>query len=387
MEAIPQDPRLKSIYPAYRLDSQFFRLGAQLGITAEFDDPDGQVWQLVQSLDGRPLSEVVHQMRSRFPTLSETDVLEGVRTLDGEGFLESTQPHGARDDQVEARYLPNVRYFSHFAGLTGDRFAPHARLRGAHVLVLGLGGGGSNILTLLAGAGVGTITGVDYDIVEDGNLGRQFLYRPADIGRHKAQVAAEAMAAMNPECTFNAVVERIDCSDDVAALLPGVDLVVCALDEPPFLAQRRVNTACIPAAVPCVYGVSQVTRGRVFSVLPHESGCFDCMNVHYSQKDPLFVKQFQGFQSSRFHSPALAYAPAMFALTAVMADEAVRLLTGYTPPRSVGTQFEIDYISGSGYPLLSWPRMADDCPTCGTGIESDWEIFAQYQADPVTADR
>lgn len=57
-------PRIKTIYPSYRLDDQNFRIGAQRGITTEFGDPYGQLWKLVTYLDGRPLSNIIDKMWS-----------------------------------------------------------------------------------------------------------------------------------------------------------------------------------------------------------------------------------------------------------------------------------------------------------------------------------
>ncbi|GHJ15507.1 HesA/MoeB/ThiF family protein [Micromonospora sp. AKA38] len=376
---IPADPRIKAIYSAYRFDERRFRIGAQRGITADFDDPDGQVWALVDALDGRPVGEVITTVRAQHPQLSAQDILDGIATLDAEGFVEAAEPGGRREAEIDERFLPNVRYFSRFSGLHGDRFAAHDRLRDARVLLLGLGGAGSNILTLLVGAGVGRLTVVDDDTVEAGNLGRQFLYRHADIGRLKAEVAAEVCAAVNPSCQVEPVVRRIESAEDVLALSGDVDLVVCAIDEPPVLSQRRVNTACVATEVPCVFGGSQVTRGRVFTVVPGQSGCVDCLYIHYSMKDPDFTKQFFGFLDSGMANPSIAYGPGMFLLTATMADEAVRVLTGYAPPRSISRQFELDYESGQAHQVLEWPRLADECPTCGAGREADWAIFSHHR--------
>lgn len=378
---IPTALRVKPIYPVYRVDNERFRIGAQLGITAEFEDPSQEVWTLVKLLDGRPLARVLEAMRDRFPNLSEQDIREGIMTLDKEGFLEAVSPEGVTDDDIDSRYLPNIHYFSKFTSIDTNRYMPHHRLRAANILILGLGGGGSNVLTLLAGAGVGRIIAVDYDTVEEGNLGRQFLYREKDIGLPKAEVAARALSEMNHHCKVDPIVQKIKSSTDILPLLEGVDLVVCALDEPPFLAQRWVNAACVRQGLPCVYGVSQVTRGRVFTVIPHTSGCFDCLNIHYSMKDPLFVKQFLGFQASAFSPPSIAYGPGIFLLTGTLADEVVRIVTGYAPPRSVGTQLEVDYESGRAYTLLDWPRLAEHCPTCGLGDEARWEIFSYYTND------
>ncbi|WP_347353520.1 ThiF family adenylyltransferase [Intrasporangium sp.] len=369
---------MKPIYPVYRLDSETFRIGAQLGITAEFNDPEGQMWTLVQNLDGRDLSEVVDAVRARHPELTAKDVIDGVALLARHGFLSATAEQDPGLPVLDRRYDASVTYFSHFAGVDEDPSRPLRALRDSSVLLLGLGGGGSNILSLLAGCGVGRVVAVDQDTVEPANLGRQILYRESDVGRPKAVAAAERIAELNSTCQVEGHVLSVRRPADVAQFLDGIDLVVCAIDEPPFVAQRVVNAACVAGAVPCVYGASQVTRGRVFGVVPHVSGCFDCINIHYTKKDPQFVAQFVGFQHSGFNPPSIAFPPPILLLCSVIVDEAVRILTGYLPPRCVGTQFEVDYVSGAAYPLLEWPHLPDDCPTCGTGRESRWEVFAHY---------
>ena len=163
-------------------------------------------------------------------------------------------------------------------------------------------------------------------------------------------------------------------------MLKGVDLVICAIDEPPFTAQRIVNQAIVEAKVPCVFGASQVSRGRVFTVIPEKTGCFDCLNLKYSKNDPQFLEQFIGFRNVDFNPPTIAYAPAIFQLTAAIVDEAVRVLTHYAKPRSLGTQYEVNYEDGSSFTHPSWERQASECPTCGSGSIEDWEIFKYYES-------
>lgn len=163
-------PRIKPIHPVYRLDRRVFRIGAQLGITAEFDDPDGHLWELVSVLDGRPMPQAIKAVRTKFPELTSEDIIAGIQLLDDEGFLEESRSPGSRFEAT-SRYSPNVNYFSKFSGLKQDRFAPQRVLRQAKILLLGLGGAGSNILALLVGLGPERITIVDYDEVEDANLG------------------------------------------------------------------------------------------------------------------------------------------------------------------------------------------------------------------------
>lgn len=374
-------PRIKPIYPVYRVDDARFRIGAQLGITAEIKDPTGQIWALAQLLDGtRTVGDIVGAMRARFPTLSAQDVEEGIRTLDTEGFIEDARPtaYDALVDGQESRYAGNINYFSHFAGLAGDRAAPQDALRSAKVVLLGLGGAGSNLLPLLLACGFGEVLAVDYDRVELSNLNRQFLYREQDIGRYKTEAAESIVAALNSSVRFSTLTMKVTSAEALRPVVRGATLVLCAIDEPPFQAQRRVNYACIKEGVACVYALSQVTSGRVFSILPERSGCFDCLNIHYSKHDAAFVQQFRGFHETNFDAPTLAFAPNLMRLCGVAVAEAVRIVTGYTPPQSIGVQLELGFESGEQTPLTTWPRYPSECPTCGTGREEDWPIFALY---------
>ena len=104
-----------------------------------------------------------------------------------------------------------------------------ARLQAARVLVVGAGGLGSTLLQLLVGAGVGYLCVVDPDCVEESNLHRQTLYRMADVGQPKAMVAAEALAALNPDCQITPLVLRIDPVSARKAIA-DVDVVIDAAD-------------------------------------------------------------------------------------------------------------------------------------------------------------
>ena len=127
--------------------------------------------------------------------------------------------------------------------------AGQAKLAAASVLVVGAGGLGCPVLQYLAGAGVGRLTIVDHDTIEETNLHRQVLYRMADIGRSKAEVAAEVLRGFNPEIAVTVVVERLT-PQNAPALVAAADLVVDAADS--FAVSYILSDICFAAAKPLI---------------------------------------------------------------------------------------------------------------------------------------
>src|SRR4029077_3337605 len=127
--------------------------------------------------------------------------------------------------------------------------AGQARLAAASVVVVGAGGLGCPVLQYLAGAGVGRLTVVDHDTVEETNLHRQPLYAMADIGKPKAETAASVLKRFNPTITATPVVARLT-PQNAAALVADADLVIDAADS--FAVSYILSDACHATAKPLV---------------------------------------------------------------------------------------------------------------------------------------
>ena len=72
-------------------------------------------------------------------------------------------------------------------------------LSGCHVLVVGLGGVGAYAAEQLCRAGLGKMTLVDADTVNESTLNRQLPALRSTIGRPKAEVVAQRLLDINPE--------------------------------------------------------------------------------------------------------------------------------------------------------------------------------------------
>ena len=81
------------------------------------------------------------------------------------------------------------------------------RLKGARVIVFGVGGVGGFAVEALARAGVGAIDVVDNDEVSLTNLNRQIIATWDSIGKCKVDVVEERIKSINPDC----IVTKHDC--------------------------------------------------------------------------------------------------------------------------------------------------------------------------------
>lgn len=145
------------------------------------------------------------------------------------------------DEEYEARFGGLARLYGREA---------LARLRGAHVCVIGVGGVGSWTAEALARGGTGAITLIDLDEVCVSNVNRQLHALDGQIGRPKVEVLAERLRLINPECRVEAVQEFFVASNAERLLAPGYGVVVDAIDS--VAHKARLLAACVARGLPVV---------------------------------------------------------------------------------------------------------------------------------------
>jgi tRNA A37 threonylcarbamoyladenosine dehydratase len=106
-----------------------------------------------------------------------------------------------------------------------------AKLRAAHVCVVGVGGVGSWAVEALARSGVGALTLIDFDNVCVSNTNRQACALADTVGRPKVEVLAGRVMAINPLCHVDAVAERFTAATAVRLMSPPFDYVIDATDK------------------------------------------------------------------------------------------------------------------------------------------------------------
>jgi tRNA A37 threonylcarbamoyladenosine dehydratase len=132
------------------------------------------------------------------------------------------------------------------------------RLAAAHVVVLGIGGVGTFAAEALVRAGVGRVTLVDGERIEETNANRQLHALDGAFGRSKAEEMAARLRRVSPAARVDAIVERY--SDETAArLVPaGVSFVVDAMDT--VVAKLHVVRRCLALGIPVVTSLGAARR-------------------------------------------------------------------------------------------------------------------------------
>ncbi|MCR4593435.1 MAG: ThiF family adenylyltransferase [Clostridiales bacterium] len=147
------------------------------------------------------------------------------------------------------------------------------RLTNATVMVVGAGAIGNELIKNLALLGIGKILIYDMDDIENTNLTRSVLYRRKDVGRYKAEVAAERAMEMNPDVKAKAFIANI--IDDVGlGVFRRVDVVLGGLDNRE--ARLHINQSCYRVNKPWIDGAIEVLNGFARVFIPGKGACYEC---------------------------------------------------------------------------------------------------------------
>lgn len=239
------------------------------------------------------------------------------------------------------------------------------KLTSASVLCIGAGGLGCPALLYLAGAGVGHLGIVDFDVVDETNLQRQILFSTEQIGQNKAEAAKSRLLALNPEIEILAYPEELTAKN-AQNLLANYDIIIDGSDN--FATKYLINDAAIKTGKPFIFGSISGFNGQI-SVFNFENGpCYRC----------LFPAPPKG------HVPNCAEAGVIGAVAGMIgtaqAMEAIKIIVAhkdFTP--LAGKFWNIDMLNMENQ-LLSLTKNPN-CPTCSKNKE---EISLHYSS-PVCA--
>lgn len=161
------------------------------------------------------------------------------------------------------------------------------RIHSSHVLLVGAGGIGCEVLKNIVCCGFGSSKGpvrdgapspgivvVDLDTIDLSNLNRQFLFRKHHIKQPKAFVAKETANQYNPSVQIDAQHASIFDSRYDVDFFKSFDVVFNALDN--LAARRHVNRMCLAADIPLIESGTTGYNGQVQAIQKGITECYDC---------------------------------------------------------------------------------------------------------------
>ena len=220
------------------------------------------------------------------------------------------------------------------------------RLRGAAVLLVGLGGLGSPAALYLAAAGVGRIGLMDDQRVDESNLQRQVLYESRDLGRLKAEAAADRIRRHDASLRVDVIGEAFT-STNAANYMPAYDLTVDGTDA--FETKFLLNDAAIILRRPLVHGAVLQWAGQALTVLP-SGPCLRCL--FRDPPDPGSVPTCE---------EAGILGATVGVIGSVQAEEVLKLILGTGQVLS-GRIHQHDGLTGETR-IVAFPK-DPDCPVC-----------------------
>lgn len=214
-------------------------------------------------------------------------------------------------------------------------------------LVIGAGGLGGPAALVLAASGVGRLVLLDDDVVETSNLHRQPLFGEADLGRRKAEVAAERLRRLHPGVRVEAHDRRFD-PGNAAEMAGAVDVLVDGSDN--FATRFLASDAAVASRKPLVHGGVLRYTAQFLTVVPGQTGCLRCLFEEPPAPGTV---------------PTCADAGVLGALAglagSLMGAEAVRVLSG---ERGAYTGRMVVYEARTGRTRLVPVRRRNGCPAC-----------------------
>lgn len=205
-------------------------------------------------------------------------------------MAEDSEPgfsNGAGSQRLRWKYLNNI--LNRLGPFTDPDWEPgEAVVEGlsrAKILVIGAGGLGCEILKNLALSGFKDIHVIDMDTIDVSNLNRQFLFRHADVGKFKAEVAARFVEKRVKGVNITPYCGKIQDKDEEYYM--QFAMIICGLDS--IEARRWINATLVgmvdendpDSLKPLIDGGTEGFKGQARVIFPTMTSCIECqLDMH-----------------------------------------------------------------------------------------------------------
>lgn len=334
------------------------------GLSIDLDDEQKFIYNVCSIMDGSiSLQALKEHVSSMYPY--ESQFLEDLLSvLDNEYLIEDVFYNFSNATmEAQERWSKNVEFFGSYCRANENKYQKQQSLSEIKVVILGLGGVGSNVLLNLAALGVLNFKIVDYDEVNLSNLNRQILYSKADIGHYKSDIAKQKILQLLPEASIESCNKKLESSEDVLEMVKGYDFVIAAADIPRDKILDWVNNACLKFKIPYICGGLDSLWATYFSIMPGVTGCMECWKRSAGENRSLYRGIVQAEHFSSAISPNVAIMPMISMVSGLMSSEFLKIVTKISEPRALGKLCVFNFKSSEITVQETWGKL-ENCPVC-----------------------
>jgi len=217
------------------------------------------------------------------------------------------------------------------------------KLKKSNILIVGIGGVGSYAAEFIVRSGIGKLTIVDGDDIDNTNINRQLPAMKSTVGKHKVDVMAERLKDINPKLELTVLNEFLSPERIVEVVTDEYDYVMDCIDSISpklnlIMAAKRKRVKVISAmgaggkTDPSKVIVTDISKtyhdplSRIIRKQLRAKGINKGIRVVFSTESPdkESVKLTDGADYKKSFYGTISYIPALFGLNA--AGEVIRYL-------------------------------------------------------------
>jgi molybdopterin-synthase adenylyltransferase len=149
------------------------------------------------------------------------------------------------------------------------------KLATSKVVVIGVGGIGTQTSNLLTRVGIGNLTLIDKDKLELNNLQRQSLFQESDINKYKVLQAKKHLKKINSKVKITTHKVKIT-EKNISKLIPtNTTLILDCTDN--MEARKIINNYAISNNIPWIYTAAIRSTIHLLNIIPKKTPCLECL--------------------------------------------------------------------------------------------------------------
>lgn len=123
----------------------------------------------------------------------------------------------------------------------------------SNIVCVGIGGA-SGICEDLVRIGVGTLTTIDFDKVDESNITTQGFFKK-DVGEYKVDALGKRIKDINPDCNYTGIIKNFleMEEEEIYNIIKDADLILYMTDD--FYAQKRGNLFSLKYKKPAIFAI------------------------------------------------------------------------------------------------------------------------------------